>query len=66
MVVKNSERTNRINTFIYKFERETENKPSKEEMLEGLKWIYSVAKDTIGKGEQDRKRFIKRIEQNFE
>ena len=66
MIYKNSSRTSKINTWIYKFSKEEENKPTRQEMLEGLEWIYSVAKDKIGKGEPDRKRFIKMINENFE
>ena len=66
MVYRGSNRTAKINKWLYRFENETENKPTKEEMIEGLEWIYNVAKDKIGKGEPDRQRFIKRINKNFE
>ena len=65
MVYKGSNRTAKINKWLYRFENETENKPTKQEMFDGLDWIYSVAKDKIGKGESDRKRFLKRINENF-
>jgi len=66
MVYAGSNRTAKINTWIYKFIKELENKPTRDEMLEGLEWIYNIAKEKIGKGEPDRKRFVKMINENFE
>jgi hypothetical protein len=53
-----------VNAFVYRFENETENKPSRADMLEAYAVILSHINDDRWNKENSSK-FLKRIDQNF-